>query len=409
MQHHANARATGSVRLERRKRGDVWYAKGRFPDGRQFMKALGPAWPESKKGRCPEWAFTRRKAEQELRRMLTDAERGTLAATAKTGVTVSDALDEWLRHAEHERRLKPSTIASYSSSVEAFFRPAFGDLPVEQVTTERVERWRASIMTGRSPRTVNRLTTELHGVFERARKVWKLAGNPVADVDKFPQRYSGDFEVYSPEEVMALVRAADSEQDGAIFLTAAFTGLRLGELIALRWQDIDFAAETIRVRASFSYGALTAPKSGKVRSVPMVEAVAQALARLSGRERFMDDDDLVFPGIGGDHLDGSALRRRYKDAIKSAGLRPIRFHDLRHCFGSLAINRASLVDVQAWMGHADITTTMRYLHYKSRADEAKLLADAFRVEQPVSISQAVSRSAEFGKNSAKVSDHKEAA
>jgi integrase len=204
-------------------------------------------------------------------------------------------------------------------------------------------------------------------------------------VDKFPQRYSGEFDFYSPEQVHALVRAADSEQDGAIFLTAAFTGLRLGELLALRWQEVDFAAETVRVRASYSYGALTPPKSGRTRAVPMVEAVAEALAKLGQRERFTDPDDLVFPGLTGDYIDGSALRRRYKVAIARAKLKPIRFHDLRHTFGSLAINRASIVDVQAWFGHADITTTMRYLHYKSRANEARMLADAFKVEEPTEL------------------------
>lgn len=71
--------------------------------------------------------------------------------------------------------------------------------------------------------------------------------------------------------------------------------------------------------------------------------------------------------------------------LKKAGLRPLRFHDLRHVFGSLAINRASIVDVQAWMGHADVKTTMGYLHHKSRAGEAKMLADAFRVEEPETV------------------------
>ena len=72
---------------------------------------------------------------------------------------------------------------------------------------------------------------------------------------------------------MALVRAADSEQDAAIYLTAAFTGLRQGELIALRWRDVDFAGSAIRVRASYTNGHLTTPKSGKVRSVPMAARV----------------------------------------------------------------------------------------------------------------------------------------
>ncbi len=94
----------------------------------------------------------------------------------------------------------------------------------------------------------------------------------------------------------ALVRAAESEQDGALFLTAAFTGLRLGELIALRWRDVDFAGSLVRVRASWSVGALTTPKSGKVRSVPLAPEVAQALAKLSQRELFTGEDDLVFAG-----------------------------------------------------------------------------------------------------------------
>jgi predicted RNase H-like HicB family nuclease len=75
------------------------------------------------------------------------------------------------------------------------------------------------------------------------------------------------------------VRAAASLQDGAIFLTAAMTGLRRGELVALRWRDVDFTGQAIRVRANYSFGELVTPKSGKVRTVPMVPDVAEALAR----------------------------------------------------------------------------------------------------------------------------------
>ena len=92
-------------------------------------------------------------------------------------------------------------------------------------------------------------------------------------------RVSDDLDAYSPEEVWALVRAAGSEQDAALFLTAAFTGLRMGELLAPQWRDVDFAGEAIRVRHSYNiHGSLGTPKSGKVRSVPLVPAVAQALA-----------------------------------------------------------------------------------------------------------------------------------
>jgi integrase len=162
--------------------------------------------------------------------------------------------------------------------------------------------------------------------------------------------------VFSPEEVWALVRAASSEQDGVVFLTAAFTGLRMGELLALRWRDVDFAGRTIRVRASYYLGQLTTPKSGKVRAVPMAPDVAAALARLAQRVHWVGDDDLVFAGEAGRYLDGSALRRRYKAALAAAGLRPLRFHDLRHTFGTRMIAKADIRRVQEWMGHADIQT-----------------------------------------------------
>ncbi len=214
--------------------------------------------------------------------------------------------------------------------------------------------------------------------------VYGLPGNAAADVEKFPQRRSGDIEVFSPEEVWALVRAAVGEQDAAIFLTAAFTGLRMGELLALRWRDVDFAGATIRVRASYYNGQLTTPKSGKVRAVPLAPDVAAALARLGGREHWVGDDDLVFAGEVGGYLDGSALRRRYKLALGAAALRRLRFHDLRHTFGTRMIGLADIRRVQEWMGHADIQTTMRYLHYAPRAEDAELVAKAFRVAGPSS-------------------------
>jgi integrase len=141
---------------------------------------------------------------------------------------------------------------------------------------------------------------------------------------------------------------------------------------------VDFDASAIRVRASYSAGALTLPKSGRVRSVPLAPDVAQVLAQLSQRVYFTGDDDLVFAGELGSFLDGSALRRRYDRALKAAGLRTLRFHDLRHTFGTRMIARADIRRVQEWMGHADIQTTMKYLHYVPRHDDAALVADAFR-------------------------------
>ncbi len=193
----------------------------------------------------------------------------------------------------------------------------------------------ASALVGRvfngqpsTPRTRIKILNLLHGLFARAKKVWGLPFNPAADVERPPQGYSDDIEVYSPEEVHALIRAAAGE--------------------------------------------LSVPKSGKVRSVPMVDDVARLLAQLNARQDFAGDDDLVFCEPDGGWLNDDRLRRRYEAALKRAGLRRLRFHDLRHRFGSLAITRADIVEVQAWMGHADIQTTMRYLHYRDRGQAAQL-------------------------------------
>ncbi len=379
MQHLSIKPASGHVYRVARKRGAVWYCKYRLPEGRQVQKRLGPAW--TSRGRPAEGYFTKTKAEAELRRILSKADAGTLPGQVKTGVTLTTAADEWLRYVEHERRIKASTLVNYKLCVHRQLLPALGaETPVEDVTTVMIERWRAGMMKGRSARTVNHAVVIAHGLFKRAQKVYGLPSNPVASVERIREKLSGDLNFYAADEVRALVRAAGSELDGTAFLTLAFTGIRLGELVALRVGDVEFDAETIRVRASYSYGALTLPKSGRVRSVPMVPEVAAAIARLLQREHFTGRDDLVFPGLAGGYLDGSALRRRYKEAIARAGLRKLRLHDLRHVFGSLAIGKASLIDVQQWMGHANIQTTMIYLHFKPKKDEARLLAEAFTVE-----------------------------
>jgi integrase len=369
---------SGHVFRVERKRGPQWFAKYRLPDGRQVQRKVGPAWTE--RGRPPAGYYTKRTAEDWLRGVLDEARRGTLPGLVKTGATFAEAADEWLRYVKHDRDRKPSTIVGYKAILRAQLLPAFGDEPIEAITTEMVESWLAGF--DRAPATRTKALVLLSGIFKRARKVYGLPTNPAAEVERPPMRQSGDIDVFSLEEVMALVRAASSTQDGAIYLTAAFTGLRRGELLALRWRDVDFSNQVVRVRASYADGTLTTPKSGKVRSVPMAPDVAEALAKLGQRENWTSDDDLVFVGPSGSYLDGRALRRRYDAALKRAGLRKLRFHDLRHTFGTRMIGKADIRRVQEWMGHADIQTTMKYLHYAPREGDAALVAEAFRVEEP---------------------------
>jgi integrase len=389
----ARARPSGFVFKLEKARGASWWAKYRLPDGTQVKRKVGPAW--TGRGRPAAGYFTKRLAEDWLHDTLEEIRRDWAArridgdgasstrprsgsvAPARSGATFADAAAEYLRFSEEDRGCKPSTIRNYRNAIKVHLLPVFGEMELDEITVQEIERWRAGMSSARQQRelsnkTKNNLLVLMHAIFRRAVKLYGLPANPVASVDRFRVRSSGDIQVFSPEEVWALVRAAGSEADAAIFLTAAFTGLRRGELLGLRWRDVDFTGSTIRVRASYAAGKLTTPKSGKVRAVPMAPDVASALAKFGDCTRFTGDDDFVFAGEAGLPLDGDALSSRYRDALARAELRPLRFHDLRHTFGTRMIAKADIRRVQEWMGHADIQTTMKYLHYAPREEDAAL-------------------------------------
>jgi integrase len=293
-----------------------------------------------------------------------------------TGATFADAAPEYLRYVEHDRERKPWTRRGYRSAINAHLLPAFGSMAVEDVTTEAIEAWIATV--DGSIRTRNKLLILLHGILRRARKVYGLPFHAAAEVQKHPQRRSGDIDVFSPEEVWALARTAESAQDAAIFLTAAFTGLRQGELPALRWRDVDFTGCVVRVRGSYGLGEVTTPKSGKV---------GRSRRRPTSQKRWLGWVPVTLRRGG---RPGVLRRRRWPSRQRGAApalqgrarrgeLRPLRFHDLRHTFGTRMIAEADIRRVQEWMGHADIQTTMRYLHYAPRAEDAATVARAFRV------------------------------
>src|SRR6266536_4642725 len=266
--------------------------------------------------------------------------------------------------------------ADYKSVVEHALDKEFGELPLEAVTAEKIDAYQARLVDEGmlSARTINKRLVALHGILRRAMRVYGLRSNPAALVDRQPLRRSGEFAVLHPAEVEALARAADNDQDAALFRVAAFTGLRLGELRALRWSDVDFAKHLVHVRRNYTHGADGAPKSGRVRSVPLIDQAAKALDGLSRRERFTGDDDLVFVDDVGGHVDDWRLRNRFHNALDKAGLPRLRLHDLCHTFGTLAVQAFPLSDVRAFMGHADIATTMVYVHHVPQVDAADRLS-----------------------------------
>jgi hypothetical protein len=138
-------------------------------------------------------------------------------------------------------------------------------------------------------------------------------------------------------------------------LTAAMSGLRQGELLALRWMEIDWLAQRIRVRRNFVRGQFGTPKSKRSsRSVPLADVVASELDALFKASAYTADEDLVFghPHTGRP-LDRSLLLKRFKRALKRAGVREVRSHDLRHTFGTrMAAAGVPMRTLQEWMGTA---------------------------------------------------------
>jgi len=374
---------SGHVYKVERKRGPVWYAKYRLPqpDGteRQVQKLLGPAWTH--RGRPRAGYLTKRTAQAWLDETIVQARRGELAGAVKTGVTFGQAAEEWLRYVEQERACKPATLKDYRALVGVLKR-TLGELPLEQITPESIEQWKARFAAERKPsnRTMQKYLVTLHGIFKRAARAFGLRPNPMDDVERPRLAKRAGIDVLSTEEVMALVRAAESEQDGTLFLTAALTGLRRGELLALRWRQVDFDSDTIRVSRNHTAGQEGTPKSGRDRAVPMMRDVSRALARLGQRERSTQAGDLVFCDRLGRHLGYKSLGLRYKAALERAELRPLRFHDLRHTFGTHAIRHADPREVMEWMGHSDLATTQQYLAYRPRADAARRLSEAFGLD-----------------------------
>jgi integrase len=145
------------------------------------------------------------------------------------------------------------------------------------------------------------------------------------------------------------------EIDRVLFLVAALTGLRKGELVALRWRDVDLSAQRVRVRRNYTRGAFGVPKSRRsARAVPLTHEAARALEALHARSKRKADDDLVFAHLmTGGVLAKSNVSRRMRAALKAAGLDEThRFHDLRHTFGTRAAAAGvPMRTLQEWMGH----------------------------------------------------------
>ena len=263
---------------------------------------------------------------------------------------------------------KPTVLRSYEMILTVHLVPAFHGRNLRSITAEDVQRYKSDRLSkdGLAPKTVNNHLGVLGSLFEDAVK-WKYAAHN-------PTRQVKPCRVDRVDEDFAFWRAAESDLFLAsiqevrprwlpFFLTALRTGLRLGELAALRWTDVDFVARKVHVRRSYSQGHETIPKSGKGRSLPMSPQLFTALA---GHKLANAGAERVFLSDEGEVLDSNRVKHSFWAGIKASGVPRIRIHDLRHSFASqLVIAGESLFKVQTLMGHSDPKMTQRYAHLRA--------------------------------------------
>ena len=374
----AAKRSYGSGSLSVRKDGngrETWYGQWRVR-GRRVTRRLGVRRPPgSKEG------LTRAQAEQRLRQAM----ESEAAPPPSERLTVASAGARHLAHLESLGR-KRSTLMDYESYLRVHLAPFFADLPLDKIEREDIEDFIAEKKaSGLATKSILNYLGLLHSIFEHAQKRGWARTNPCKLVDK-PRAGEGDPDIRFLDEadLEALLRSVPEEglglTDRALYLTAAMSGLRQGELLALRWRDVDWGARRIRVRQNYVRGEYGTPKSRRsTRSVPLADRLAAELDRHHQRSAFQSDDDLVFchPETG-NPLERSRLLKRFKEYLRAAGVREVRFHDLRHTFGTrLAAAGVALRTLQEWMGHRDFKTTLIYADYQPSEHETELVERAF--------------------------------
>jgi integrase len=261
-------------------------------------------------------------------------------------------------------------------------------------------------MTGRN------LITFLYSIFEHAIANGWCRDNPVRRAARPERPRSGDarpdLQFLSVSELEAVLRVIPDEvvhrQPAAtrrgrrgpapppppdvlgpvlrvVILSAAMTGLRQSELLGLRWRDVDWGAQRIRVRNAYVRGEHSSEGKSDLstsRSLPMATRLARELDRWSTRTAYRSDDDFVFAHPQTGSIDRSKLTRRFQDACRLACVRVITFHDLRHTFGTrLAASGEPLRSIKEFLGHADAKTTQLYKQYAPAAHEVARVDAAF--------------------------------
>jgi len=373
----------GSVTLSTEYKGKprkhpVWVLRYRLPSGKDSHKTLGKAWLKASR---PQTGFmTKAQAEATAQRFLDDH----ADSVPEDRKTLGRALTDFLAFCEHERGLRASTLHDYRRIGERLSERrwrslTWRDRPLDTFTEEDIITVRSELVTARrNANTLNHYRRVIRGVFGTGAHSPALAWDWTAAKPES----EGQLRFYDPAQVAALKQAAaHCPMDVAIYTLAAEAGPRLSEIRGLKVRNVDFENGVVRFEDGFTTrGGHAGNKGRRVRSVPMSDNARSTLWPLcKGRS----GDALVFDAEDGGPICGSNLYRRFRNAAKRAGLPILRFHDLRHSFGTQAIRAFNIYEVQRMMGHRHITTTERYLHYAPNPDAAAKLSGLWEAPENV--------------------------
>ena len=288
-------------------------------------------------------------------------------------ITVGELFDRWLDEAV-ALTVRPRTLASYTYIVRVHLRPALGDVPLASLTAQHVQGFlNAKAASGLAPRTVGYLRGVLRQALGFAERM-DLVGRNVARLARPPRVPRRQVSPLTLEEARLFRAAVAGDRLEALYLVAVGCGLRQGEILGLRWGDVDLEGRTLTVRLALAREggelALVEPKSATSRrTVPMpafvVESLAahrvgQAAEALPRRPAPPDPfADLVFTTTLGTPLDGISVTRRFQRLLKDVGLPHQRFHDLRHACASLLLTQGVAARVvMETLGHSQISLTL---------------------------------------------------
>jgi integrase len=352
------------------KRGDSWTA----------VVDLPPNPTTGKRRQKRVTARTRREVELEAAKLIGKAQTGFTDAGK---VTVREFLDNWLVSVGPS--LRPSTARRYRDVVRLHITSQLGTLRLGRLTPGDVQRLYANRLdAGLSSTSVHHVHAILHRALDQGVK-WGLLTRNVTDAVDPPRRQSPEMQVWSASDAGKVLASAIGDDLEALWHLALTTGMRRGELLGLRWSDVDLNAGTLSVRRTLSRGATSRLESGEPktiagrRRVALPASTVERLRRhgLKQKELWLavgpgyGDRDLVFATVNGTPIHPNTLARAYGKLIESAGVPRIRFHDLRHTSATLLLASGEHPKVvQERLGHASISETLdRYSHVSADMQE----------------------------------------